>query len=76
MDSMQLRSLVGKRVLVQFASGSQIVGRIAKCLPDLGAVHLVEMENASLISREGVLLRELPTYPFIPSDPSSVTKLE
>jgi len=76
MDSMQLRSLVGRRVLVQFDSGSQVIGRVARCLPDLGAVHLVEIENASLISREGVVLREIASYPFIPATPSSATILE
>jgi hypothetical protein len=75
MDAMHLRSLVGKRVLIQFESGSQVVGRIARCLPDLGAVHLVEMEHAALISREGVLLREVDAYPFIPSTPSSATEV-
>lgn len=76
MDSTQLRSLVGRRVLFQFESGSQVIGRIARCLPDLGAVHLVEVERATLISREGVALREVESYPFIPSAPSSVTALE
>jgi hypothetical protein len=75
MDAVRLRSLVGKRVLFQFDSGSQVVGTLARCLPDLGAVHLVEVEQAALISREGVLLRELPSYPFIPSNPASVAEL-
>jgi len=75
MDAMRLRSLVGKRVLFQFDSGSQVVGRLARCLPDLGAVHLVEVEQAALISREGVLLREVASYPFIPSTPVSATEV-
>ncbi|MBN1770294.1 MAG: hypothetical protein JXB32_03445 [Deltaproteobacteria bacterium] len=75
MDAVRLRSLVGKRVLFQFDSGSQVVGTLARCLPDLGAVHLVEVEGASLISREGVLLRELPSYPFIPATPVSATEV-
>ena len=73
---MQLRSFVGRRVLVQFDSGSQIVGRIARCLPDLGAAHLVEIEDATIISREGVVLREVALYPFIPATPSSVSALD
>jgi len=75
MDAVRLRSLVGKRVLFQFDSGSQVVGTLARCLPDLGAVHLVEVEGAALISREGVLLRELPSYPFIPSTPVSASEI-
>ncbi len=75
MDAVRLRSLVGKRVLFQFDSGSQVVGTLARCLPDLGAVHLVELEEVSLISREGVLLRELPSYPFIPATPASVSEV-
>lgn len=75
MDAVRLRSLVGKRVLFQFDSGSQVVGVLARCLPDLGAVHLVEVEQASLISREGVLLREVPSYPFIPATPVSASEI-
>ena len=75
MDAMRLRSLVGKRVLFQFDSGSQAIGVVARCLPDAGAVHLVELEKVSLISREGVLLRELETYPFIPATPSTVSEV-
>ncbi|NMC71199.1 MAG: hypothetical protein GYA57_14190 [Myxococcales bacterium] len=75
MDAVRLRSLVGKRVLFQFDTGSQVVGRLARCLPDLGAVHLVEVEQAALISREGVLLREVPSYPFIPATPVSVAEV-
>jgi hypothetical protein len=75
MDAMHLRSLVGKRVLFQFDSGSQVVGTVARCLPDLGAVHLVEVQSAALISREGVLLREVESYPFIPATPVSATEV-
>ncbi|MBI5502523.1 MAG: hypothetical protein HY907_19925 [Deltaproteobacteria bacterium] len=72
---MRLRSLVGKRVLFQFDSGSQAIGVVARCLPDAGAVHLVELEKVALISREGVLLRELETYPFIPATPVSANEV-
>ena len=75
MDAMRLRNLVGKRVLFQFDTGSQAVGVLASCLPDAGAVHLVELEKVSLISREGVLLREVETYPFIPATPSTVSEV-
>ncbi|MBI5489117.1 MAG: hypothetical protein HY905_17410 [Deltaproteobacteria bacterium] len=72
---MRLRSLVGRRVLFQFDSGSQAIGVVVRCLPDAGAVHLVELEKAALISREGVLLRELETYPFIPATPVSASEV-
>jgi hypothetical protein len=62
-------------VLFQFDSGSQVIGRVARCLPDLGAVHLVEIDDASLVSREGVLLREVKSYPFIPATPVAATEL-
>jgi hypothetical protein len=75
MDAMRLRSLVGKRVLFQFDSGSQAIGTLARCLPDAGAVHLVELERVALISREGVLLRELDAYPFIPATPVGATEV-
>ncbi|MDI7267011.1 MAG: hypothetical protein QME96_03335 [Myxococcota bacterium] len=76
MDSNDLRSLVGRRVLIQFDTGSQVIGRIARCLPDLGAVHAVEIENATLISREGAVLREIESYCFINGSPADATPLE
>ena len=75
MDAMQLRGLVGKRALFQFDSGSQVIGKVARCLPDIGAVHLVELEAVSLVSREGVLLRELESYAFIPATPVSAAEV-
>jgi hypothetical protein len=38
-------------------------------------VHLVEIDDASLVSREGVLLREVKSYPFIPATPVAATEL-
>jgi primosomal protein N' len=75
MDAETLRALTGKRVLVQFDSGSQLIGRVVRCSPELGAVHLVEMERVTVVSREGVVLRELAEHLFVPATPSGVSEL-
>lgn len=66
-DYQIFRRLIGTRLSFSYDTGAQIVGVLTRCLPEEGAVELVVMKDAEIISSNGTILERHSEFSFVPN---------
>jgi hypothetical protein len=66
-DYAKLRDMISHRVTFEYDTGAKIVGYIAACKPEKGAVQVVVMARVDILDSSGRVLEHHDDFSFVPN---------